>query len=107
MRQEPRHDIDEISLCDDTLLVTTYLTQKFAMTDLDKMVQKHAIAGFRPRFSESLKASKMASTEDSGETMLFRPDWQSSGLRPRAKGPAEVREERPCLDGRRVGEIDR
>lgn len=87
----PRRDLDVISLCEDTLLVTMYLTQKFATTDLDEMVQKHAISGFRPRFSESLKASKMASAEDSGETMLY------SGQIGRAQ-PRYVKSDRALMD---------
>jgi hypothetical protein len=87
----PRSAIDSIALGEDTLLVTTYLTQKFAMTDLDEMVQKHAIAGFRPRFSESLKASKMASAEDSGEPIFF------AGQIGRAQ-PRYVKSDRALMD---------
>jgi hypothetical protein len=57
------------ALADATLLVTTYLRQKFATTELDELVQKHAVTAFKSRFSSTLKDFKMEVMEAAGEEM--------------------------------------
>ena len=51
----------ETALIQDTLLVTTFLTQKFAASDLHAEVKKRAVQGFKSCFSCHLKVRKQTS----------------------------------------------
>jgi hypothetical protein len=65
----PKSEEEADALADETLLVTTYLRQQFATTELDELVQRQAVAAFKSRFSSTLKDYKMEVMEAAGEEM--------------------------------------